>query len=49
LTFGGVEDRAVIAIRAVRDEVRAVDLDDMAAQRAATVSFNKRFAELRDV
>ncbi|TFD04125.1 hypothetical protein [Cryobacterium sp. TMT1-66-1] len=47
LTIGGVEDPAMIQMRAVLAAVEAVDPHDAEAQRAATDEFRARYAELR--
>lgn len=47
ITVGGDDDPAMVEIRAVRAEARAVDTHDALAQRAAAAEFNARYARLR--
>ena len=43
VTVGGAEDPAIIAVRAINDQVLAVDVNDLQAQLDLTAEFDKRY------
>lgn len=48
VTVGGAQDPAILRVRAVRDQVRAVDVDDLCAQVELIREFDRRYREVRE-
>lgn len=46
VTVGGHDDPAIVRMRSIREEVEAVDPDDLAAQRAVTKRLHDEYDEL---
>jgi len=46
VTVGGRDDPAIVRMRDIREEVEAVDPDDLAAQRAMTERLRREYDEL---
>jgi hypothetical protein len=46
ITIGGPNDPAIVKMRALHEEIRAIDTRDQAEQRAKTIELRRRYAEL---